>query len=140
MFLVDSSQAATDWDGIVSNIKNILTKAGAEIISLKKWADRKLAYEIKHKTRGTYILCYFSADSEKIRDIERDVQLTERILRLLILSVDKQRTGYSEKPDEIPVDSSGKAEKSDADMVQVIESKQEDAEDTIEKSPNETED
>jgi small subunit ribosomal protein S6 len=85
MFLVDSDEAAADWDGVNTTIKNILKKAGAEIVSITKWDDRKLAYEIKGKSKGTYILCYFRAEGGRLRDIERDVQLSERIMRVLIL-------------------------------------------------------
>lgn len=88
MFLVDSAEAASDWEGINKLITTILERAGAEIVSMKKWDERKLAYTIKKQTRGTYILCYFRADGGKIRDIERDVRLSERIMRVLILKAD----------------------------------------------------
>ena len=88
MFLIDSAKAAANWDAVITTIKNILEKAKADIISIKKWDERRLAYEIKGKSRGTYILCYFKSDGEKIRGIERDVQLSERILRVLILSAE----------------------------------------------------
>jgi small subunit ribosomal protein S6 len=91
MFLVDSAEAATDWDGITAVIKNILGKAGAEIVSLRKWDERKLAYEISGKGKGTYILCYFRAEGGKIRDIERDIQLSERIMRVLILCAEHRQ-------------------------------------------------
>ena len=87
MFLVDSAEAA-DLDAVITAIKNILEKAEAEIVSIKKWDERKLAYEINGKTRGTYILCYFRAEGGRIQDIERDVQLSERIMRVLILSAE----------------------------------------------------
>jgi len=88
MFLVDSAQAASDWDGIIGAIETILKRAEAEIVSMKKWDERRLAYEIQKKGRGTYILCYFRADGQKISAIERDVKLTERIMRVLILSAE----------------------------------------------------
>jgi len=90
MFLVDSAQAGADWDGVISAIRTILEKAEAEIVSIKKWDDRKLAYEINGKTRGTYILCYFRANGEKIGDIEKAVRLSEKIMRALILSAEQQ--------------------------------------------------
>lgn len=89
MFLVDSSLAGSDWDAVLQTINNILRKAGVEILWLQKWGEKKLAYEIKRKARGTYILCYFRADGARIRDIERDVRLSERIMRVLILRADK---------------------------------------------------
>ena len=88
MFLVDSAQAASDWDGVNTAIKNILERAEAEVVSIRKWDERRLAYEIKGKARGTYILCYFKAEGERIKQIERDVQLSERIMRVLILCAD----------------------------------------------------
>ena len=88
MFLVDSAQAASDWDGIIGAIETILKRAEAEIVSMKKWDERRLAYDIQKKSRGTYILCYFRADGQKISAIERDVKLTERIMRVLILSAE----------------------------------------------------
>ena len=88
MFLVDSLEATSDWDGITGLIKSMLERAGAEIVTLKKWDDRKLTYEIVGKNRGTYILCYFKAPGVKITEIERDVQLSERIMRALILSAE----------------------------------------------------
>jgi small subunit ribosomal protein S6 len=91
MFLVDSAEATTDWDGVTATIKNILEKAGAEIVSIRKWDDRKLAYEINGKGKGTYILCYFRAAGSKLRDIERDIQLSERIMRVLILCAEHRQ-------------------------------------------------
>lgn len=98
MFLVDSALATADWDGVIETIKGILQKADAEIVSLAKWGERRLAYEIDHKARGTYLLCYFRAQGNKIQGIERDVQLSERIMRVLILSAEQQRIEDVKKP------------------------------------------
>ena len=97
MFLIDSSKAGADWDGIISAIRTILEKAGAEIDSIRKWDDRRLAYEIKGKSRGTYILSYFRVDGERIRDIEKSVRLSEKIMRVLILSAERLRPEDIEK-------------------------------------------
>ena len=100
MFLVDplgsktaasngvDSVAEADCDSISTATRKILEKAGAEIVSMKKWDERRLAYEINGKNRGTYILCFFHADGQKIRQIERDAQLSELILRVLILGTE----------------------------------------------------
>lgn len=90
MFLVDSALATADWDGMLAVIENILKRADAEVVAVRKWGERKLAYDIEHKSRGTYILCYFKADGRRIRGIEKDVQLNEKIMRVLILSTEKR--------------------------------------------------
>ena len=48
MFLVDSAQATADWEGTLSVINTILQRADAEVVSLRKWQERKLAYDIDH--------------------------------------------------------------------------------------------
>ena len=101
MFLVDSTQAS-DWDAVVKTIKTILGRAEAEIVSIRNWAERKLAYVINNKTRGTYILCYFKADGERIQNIEKDVQLSEQIMRVLILSVETREKEAVEENATLP--------------------------------------
>ena len=88
MFLIDSAEAAQNWDGVNASIRTVLERAKAEIVSMRKWNECRLAYEIDGKSRGTYILCCFRSDGERIREIERDVQLSEQIMRVLILSAE----------------------------------------------------
>jgi small subunit ribosomal protein S6 len=121
MFLVDSSRAASDWDGVNAAIKKVLEKAKAEIVSIRKWDDRKLAYNIRGIERGTYILCYFKADGQKIQEIEKAVQLSEKIIRVLILSTEQMAQEDIEK--DTPA---AKAEKEKQKAVS--EQKQEDEE------------
>jgi len=97
MFLVDSAEAGANWDGVIAAIRRILEKAEVEIVSIRKWDDRKLAYEIKGKARGTYILCYFRADGQRNQDIEKAVQLSEKIIRVLILSAEQMTAEDIEK-------------------------------------------
>ena len=126
MFLVDSSLAAQDWDGILSTIEGILKRAEAEIVTLRKWGDKRLAYEIDHKARGTYILCYFRADGARIGDIEKDVRLSERIMRVLILSTEGRAPQDIEKDTiETP------AEDHEAEAVEGAEDIKRDAAETI---------
>lgn len=103
LFLVDTGQAAADWDGIISAIETVLKRAEAEVVTIKKWDERKLAYDVENKSRGTYILVYFNGDTSKIGSIERDVQLSEKIMRVLILRTDKMSQEMIEKdvPSEI---------------------------------------
>ncbi len=88
MFLVDSALAAADWDGTLAMVDNILKRADAEIVVLRKWDERRLAYDIQHKSRGTYILAYFKADTQRVGGIEKDVQLNEKIMRVLVLTTE----------------------------------------------------
>jgi small subunit ribosomal protein S6 len=88
LFLVDSGKAAADWDVVMGAITKVLDRADAEVVEINKWDERKLAYDVNKKARGTYILAYFNCDTSKITGIERDVQLSENITRVLVLRTD----------------------------------------------------
>lgn len=89
MFLLDNRQANRDWDRTVEQVKAMLAKHGAQLVWCQKWAERKLAYEIRHHRRATYLLSYFRADKECPKHIYREVELSELVLRALILAVEK---------------------------------------------------
>jgi len=109
MFLVDSGVASDDWDAMIQTVQNLLTRYGAEIESIKKWDSRRLAYKIRGKTHGTYILTYFRIDGTKISAIERDVQLSEDIMRALILRTDRMSEEDIQK--QTPFDKSEERER-----------------------------
>ena len=134
MFLIDSARAAADWDGIISVITKILERAKAEIVSIRKWDDRKLAYDIKGKSRGLYIICYFRVDGGKIQDIEKNVQLSEKIMRVLILNAEHMT------PEDIEKDTPAiKAEKEGQSTADVAPEKTE-SEEQENEEPEDTED
>jgi small subunit ribosomal protein S6 len=87
MFLMSQSVAA-DLGGAVEHIKEVIARGHGEIIAMRKWDERRLAYEIRGQKRGTYILCYFKAPNTMLSHIERDCNLSEKILRALIVRAD----------------------------------------------------
>ena len=88
MFLFDNTNVH-QWAEMEAECRRLFERIGANVLVCVKFDERKLAYEIKGRKRGTYVLTYFDADPERIDDLERDGQLSELILRLLVLRVDK---------------------------------------------------
>jgi len=87
MFLFPQTVSA-DLQGAADHILEILSKGGAELISMCKWDERRLAYDIKGNKRGVYFLTYFKCDASKLAAIERDARLSERLLRSMIVRAD----------------------------------------------------
>ena len=88
MFLLDSNQAAQDWSDLEAHVRGILERHSAKIEHAERWPDQRLATEIKGVKKGTYYLTYFYAPTEAIAAIRRDVELTDRILRCLVVQED----------------------------------------------------
>ena len=88
LFLFDTT-AARDWAAIEEEVRRLCGRIGAELLVCVKFDERKLAYEIARRKRGTYVLAYLDAPPEKINDMERDIRLSELILRGLVLRAEK---------------------------------------------------
>ncbi|OHB77715.1 MAG: 30S ribosomal protein S6 [Planctomycetes bacterium RBG_16_59_8] len=85
MFLLDPIAAQKDWTKVRGEVESLLKKHGSEIVIMDKWAERKLTYPIRKQQRGTYLLTYFKAPAAAIAKINGDCNLSETIMRALIL-------------------------------------------------------
>lgn len=88
MFLFDPT-AGNSWDHIQEVVGRLMERSEAELVHLKKWDERRLAYEVEGRKRGVYVLAFFMAPTEKIVDLERDVQLSDDVIRVLVISRSK---------------------------------------------------
>ncbi len=83
LFLFGSS-ASVSTDDALGVVRGYIEKHGGKIHILKKWDDRRLAYEIKKQSRGVYFLSFFEAPPAAVDQINREVNLGTQVLRCLI--------------------------------------------------------
>lgn len=85
LFVVDSALAAKDWNAVVEHVNGLLTRQKAQVLQTVRWAERKLAFEIKHLKRGTYVLSFFDAPVDAVAKIRKDVMLSEVVARAIFV-------------------------------------------------------
>ena len=83
--LVNAGQARADEDGTLAHVRGLFEGEGAEWIELDRWEERKLAYPVQGETSALYLTGYFYATSSAIAAIERRCQLSDVVLRQLII-------------------------------------------------------
>ena len=88
MFILDSNQYGRDPEGVSGQILQMIQRAGGEMLVSRLWEERRLAYPIKGQRRGTYWLTYFRLESGRLGEVHRQYQLSETILRALVLRID----------------------------------------------------
>ncbi|MFH1924174.1 MAG: 30S ribosomal protein S6 [Planctomycetota bacterium] len=88
MFLLDSNRYGRDPEGVSSQVSQLIREAGGEILISRLWEERRLAYSIKGRRKGTYWLTYFRIDGEKLTDLNRQCRLRDNILRVLFVKID----------------------------------------------------
>jgi small subunit ribosomal protein S6 len=89
MVLLDNREVKQGWEPLKASVSEIFAKSGAEIVSARRWDERRLAYPIKGQTRGTYLLVYFNGDSRVNTQLRRDLEFSELVLRHLITSCEQ---------------------------------------------------
>lgn len=88
MLILDSNRYVRDQAAVSGQIAKFVQKCGGEMLASRQWEERRLAYPIKGHRKGTYWLSYFKIDSRQIATIERECQLSESILRSLVIKID----------------------------------------------------
>lgn len=88
LFLLRQEAATSDFKGCIDFLRTTFERAGAEVKVIRKWDERRLAYDIKGQRRGIFILAYFEVDGVQIANIERDCDLSDHVLRALIIRAD----------------------------------------------------
>ena len=88
LFIFDSDLYAKGADEVSSQVASIVEQFGGEVLLSRIWDERKLAYPIKGHRRGTYWLTYFRIDPSAVNKLTRQFQLSDSILRFLILLVE----------------------------------------------------
>ena len=87
MFLLPAG-ASAELEKSLAMVRGIIERHEGQVLVIKKWDERKLAYEMRGHKRGLYILAYFKVPGRGIAGIERDVNLSEDILRVLVTHAD----------------------------------------------------
>ncbi len=88
MFLVDSSVGEEGLPEEIRHITELLGRYEAQVERIEKWGERELAYPIGRIGRGIYILVFFHADAGKVSEIRRVFNLSERVVRFIILKAE----------------------------------------------------
>lgn len=77
-----------DEAAVAANLERyskIIRDSGGTIVTTQNWGRRKLAYEIRHKTEGSYLYVRFSADAKTVEDLNRTLHFDENVVRSLIV-------------------------------------------------------
>jgi ribosomal protein S6 len=86
MCVLDNREVRKGWQPLKDAVTALFTKHGAQVLSARRWDERRLAYPINLQLRGTFLLTYFKADTQQVANIRRDMQFSDSVLRSLIVS------------------------------------------------------
>jgi small subunit ribosomal protein S6 len=88
MFILDPAKYSRDPAGSAQQLADMISQHGGTLLASRLWDERKLAYPIKGHKKGVYWLTYFRMEGDKLAALERQCEITEEIVRKLVLRVD----------------------------------------------------
>ena len=96
IIIVDASLPVEEINGTIDTFKTLLSSLEADIHVEENWETRELAYPIKKKKHGYYYIIETSILPEHITAINTSTLQNTKILRHLIVKLDKYGVAYNQ--------------------------------------------
>ena len=91
MYIVDPETPADRLTKLNTAVGNLIEKEGGKVVRMDDGGRRTLAYPIKKKTEGYYILFEIEGTGQEIAELERRMRVNDMIIRYITVRVDEDR-------------------------------------------------
>ena len=88
IFIINANLGEEETQAIVARFR-ALVEANATLTSVEEWGKRRLAYPIQKQNDGYYVLMTFESKPDFPTELDRNYNITEDILRSLIVCTDE---------------------------------------------------
>ena len=115
-YIIDTALEETARKELIEKVSALIAANGGEVEKVDEtWGKRRLAYAINYKTEGWYVLVTMKAPEELPREIERNLQINENVLRYLVVKLEEKRSAVKPRaakpaPVAAPVEEAAPAE------------------------------
>jgi len=100
-FIVDPDLPDDITASVDEKIKSIITAQGGIVINYTPWGKKKLAYPVKKRSRGLYVLAEYSGGPALVAELERNMRLDERVLKFITVKLEDRFDPETELPREV---------------------------------------
>lgn len=89
MYILQPTLSAEEQTALVDRFNELITSMGGTVDKVDRWERRQLAYELKSFREGFYVVVNFQGEPALETEMDRQMKLTEPILRHMILRRDE---------------------------------------------------
>ena len=98
-YIIDTALEETTRKELIEKYTELIRTNGGEIEKVDEtWGKRRLAYAINDMWEGWYVLVTFKAPGELPREIERNLEINDKILRYLIIKLEEKKQSVKPRP------------------------------------------
>ena len=87
LFDIDSGEEARN--AFISKSKSLFEQYKGELLEQDEWGVRKLAYEVRKKTRGYYVRLEYFSETELVAEYERIIRLEDSVMKYITVMIDE---------------------------------------------------
>src|SRR5499427_4431593 len=95
VFIARQDVPTTQVETLTNQFAELVTGLGGTVSKKEYWGLRSLAYRIKKNRKGHYTLLNIEAPPAAVAEMERNMRISEDVLRLLTVRVDALEEGPS---------------------------------------------
>jgi len=95
IFIARQDATAAQVEALTETFSGIIAEQGGKVTKKEYWGLRNLAYRIKKNRKGHYTLLNIDAPPAAVTEMERNMRISEDVLRLLTVRVDALEEGPS---------------------------------------------
>ncbi len=99
-----------DADSPIAKIEKLAETAGGKVIKRDNWGKKRLAYKVKHQEFAVYVYFELQFEPNKAPGFERNLLLTEEIMRHLLVSKEEEQAQAPAKKPKAAVSASDEVE------------------------------
>lgn len=92
---MDSTLTPEQVDSITAKFSQVISDQGGTVQAAGVWDRRRLAYEVKGRREGTYILMVFEGEPALAKELDRVMRISDEVLRHLITRVEPEHIDVS---------------------------------------------
>ncbi|MEJ5349606.1 MAG: 30S ribosomal protein S6 [Desulfosoma sp.] len=102
-FIVDPDLPEDAYQSVSQKFRGVVESGGGTVLTYTPWGKKKLAYPVKKKTYGYYVLMEFASGPDLIAELERTMRIDERVLKFITVKLDDAFDPEKEKDRQRPV-------------------------------------
>jgi len=95
VFLARQDISAQQVDALVEQYKGVIEANGGKVGRIENWGLKSLTYRIKKNRKAHYALMDIDAPAAAIQEMERQMRISEDVLRYMTIAVEKHEEGPS---------------------------------------------
>ena len=85
LYIIDNDVDDNEKAALVDRFSDLVVKLGGTVDGIDKWGTRKYAYPINDKNEGYYVLMNVTAGAAAPAEIDRQMKITDAIVRQMII-------------------------------------------------------